>query len=76
MKYAKLINGKIEFAPKNEIVCGIEIEPSKSIMLKRGYKQLLDIKPTYDKETQYLRQSSGGTRKALRQTENQPKSQD
>lgn len=58
MKYAKLINGKIEFAPKNEIVCGIEIEPSKSIMLKMGYKQLLDIKPTYDKETQYLVQDN------------------
>lgn len=58
MKYAKLINGEIEFAPKNKVICGIEIEPSKNVMLKKGFKPLLDIQPTYDEETQYLLQDN------------------
>lgn len=58
MKYAKFINGEIEFAPKNKVICGIEIEPSKNVMLKKGFKPLLDIQPTYDEETQYLLQDN------------------
>lgn len=55
--YAKLENGKLIYAPKN-LKLGdkliLNFNKNVELMQQHGYKEVVDIKPTYDNNTHYL----------------------
>ena len=58
MVYAKLNNGIITYAPKSlrtengQLI--VNFNRNVELMKKYNYKEVLDIKPVFNKETQYL----------------------
>lgn len=59
MVYAKLNNGIITYAPKNfrtesgQLI--VNFNKNAELMKKYNYKEVIDIKPVFNKETQCLR---------------------
>ena len=58
MLYGKLINGVLKYAPKDYITTDqVVIEnfnKNEKLLLDYGYKTVIDEKPNYNKDTQYL----------------------
>lgn len=55
--YAKLENDKLEYAPRNyetEDVIIINFNKSIELMKQYGYKELINIKPSFNKEKEYV----------------------
>lgn len=55
--YAKLINNKLEYAPRNLTTKEHKITNfNKNIVLLKqyGYKEVIDIRPEYDNTTHYI----------------------
>lgn len=56
--YGRLINGELEYAPinyklvDNRII--LNFNKNEDIMKQYGYKNVIDIVPSYDKNTQYV----------------------
>lgn len=59
---AKIINGVLSYAPTNyktdngQLI--VNFNKNEDIMRKYGYKEVIDISPTYDKDSQYIRVTS------------------
>lgn len=57
MKYAKIVNGELIFAPSEyELPDGkiiTQFNQSVALMVKYGFKEVIDTPPQYDKVTQY-----------------------
>ena len=57
--FAKIINGVLYYAPVNyktdlgQVI--VNFNTNEEMMLQYGYKNVIDIKPDYNKETQYLK---------------------
>lgn len=56
---AKIINGELSYAPKNYKTDDgrliINFNVNEDLMRYYGYKDIVDIRPTYNEETQYIR---------------------
>lgn len=55
--YAKLENGQLTYAPKNyktPIHLILNFNKNVKLMEQYGFKEVVDIKPTYNNSTQYL----------------------
>ena len=55
--YAKLENNKLTYAPKNfntEANLILNFNRNIELMKLHGFKEVIDIKPSYDNSTQYL----------------------
>lgn len=55
--YAKLENDKLEYAPRNyetEDVIIINFNKSIELMKQYGYKELINIKPSFNKEKEHV----------------------
>lgn len=55
--YAKLENNKLIYAPKNLKVGDkliLNFNKNVELMKQQGYKEIVDIKPSYDSATYYL----------------------
>lgn len=56
--YAKLNNGVINYAPKNFMTDNGQLitnfNKSKTLMERYGFKEVLDVRPVFDSEKQYL----------------------
>lgn len=59
---AKIINGVLSYAPTNyktdngQLI--VNFNKNEDIMRKYGYKEVIDISPTYDKDSQYIHVTS------------------
>ena len=57
--FAKIINGVLHYAPVNyktdlgQVI--VNFNTNEEMMLQYGYKNVIGIKPDYNKETQYLK---------------------
>lgn len=48
-KYARLVNGRIEYAPKTlDTAEGIKMNPSKASYLAAGWKKVVDVRPAVE----------------------------
>lgn len=56
--YAKLNNGVLEYAPVNYILSDgrviVNFNKSITLMTKYGFKEVIDERPVYNQETEYL----------------------
>ena len=56
--YAKLNNGVIQYAPKNFMTDKGQLitnfNKNKTLMERYGFKEVLDVRPVFDSEKQYL----------------------
>ena len=56
---AKLINGSLQYAPSNyktdngQII--VNFNKNEDIMKQYGFKEVVDVRPDYDKASQYIR---------------------
>ncbi|MGL5646708.1 MAG: hypothetical protein ACRDDY_02560 [Clostridium sp.] len=58
-KFAKLINNKLEYAPNTYVRPSdgrviANFDKSEFFMRQEGFKEVLDVKPNYDYDTQYI----------------------
>lgn len=58
MNYAKLINGVLEYAPVNFTTPSgsliVNFNKNITLMKKYGFKEVIDVRPSYNELTEYL----------------------
>ena len=56
---AKIINGRLQYAPRNYSADNgqliINFNKNEELMKQYGYKEVIDIRPDYDEKTQHIK---------------------